>query len=245
MMRRNRPHCMALALALPALLAASAPVAAQQAMKSGDAPPNTLTAEERAAGWRLLFDGETTDGWRGFKLDGMPDGWAVEDGALTRVTGGGDIITIEQFDDFELSLEWKVEAGGNSGIFFHVVEADDVGYTYQSGPEFQVLDNARHADGQSPITSAGSNYALHAPTRDVTRPVGEWNHARLVVRGAHVEHWLNGVKIVEYELWTPEWERRVGESKFAQWPRYGRARRGHIGLQDHGDRVWFRSIKVR
>ncbi|HEX7117426.1 MAG TPA: DUF1080 domain-containing protein [Longimicrobiales bacterium] len=236
------------AAAMAALLAATlaVPASAQQAGKAaGEPAPNTLTAEEHAAGWRLLFDGRSTDGWRGFKRDGVPAGWTVEDGTLTRVAPAGDLVTRETFADFELTLEWKVEPGGNSGIFFRVVEADDLGQTYHSGPEMQVLDNARHPDGRSPLTSAGSNYALHAPVRDVTRPAGEWNRVRLVVDGAHVEHWLNGVKIVEYELWTEDWERRVRESKFAAWPRYGRAREGHIALQDHGDRVWFRNIKVR
>ncbi|HEX6940565.1 MAG TPA: DUF1080 domain-containing protein [Longimicrobiales bacterium] len=234
------------ALLVAALAALATPAHARQAAKSaGEPAPNTLTAEERAAGWRLLFDGRTTAGWRGFKKESAPAGWAVEDGTLTRVAPAGDLITVETFADFELTLEWKVEPGGNSGIFFRVVEADDVAQTYESGPEMQVLDNARHPDGKSPLTSAGANYALHAPIRDVSRPAGEWNQVRLVVDGAHVEHWLNGTKIVEYELWTEDWERRVRESKFAQWPRYGRAREGHIAIQDHGDRVWFRNIKVR
>jgi hypothetical protein len=109
----------------------------------------------------------------------------------------------------------------------------------------QVVDNVRHRDGKNPLTSAGSNYALHAPVRDVTRPVGEWNDVGLVVKSPHVEHWLNGVKIVEYELWSPDWEARVKASKFSTMPGYGRAKRGHIALQDHGDRVWYRHIKIR
>lgn len=234
------------AAALLLAVAAAVPACAQQATKSaGEPPPNTLTAEERAAGWRLLFDGRTTNGWRGFRQDRVPDGWTVEDGTLTRAAAGGDIVTVDEFENFELTLEWKVEPGGNSGIFFRVVEDDDVRQTYHSGPEMQVLDNARHPDGRSPLTSAGANYGLHAPVRDVSRPAGEWNRVRLVVNGAHVEHWLSGVKVVEYELWTEDWERRVRESKFVEWPRYGRARVGRIALQDHGDRVWYRNIKVR
>lgn len=204
---------------------------------------NTLTAEQRAQGWRLLFDGETTDGWRGFRRDSMPSGWQVVDGALTRVAPAGDIVAADQFADFELTLEWQVEPGGNSGIFIRATE--DVEPIYEGAPEMQILDDERHPDGQSPLTSAGANYGLHPAPRGVVRPAGEWNQVRIVARGAHVEHWLNGVKVVEYELWTPDWEQRVKDSKFSAWPQYGRATRGHIGLQDHGDRVAFRNIKIR
>lgn len=204
---------------------------------------NTLTDAERAAGWRLLFDGRTTEAWRGFRRDNMPDGWQVVDGTLARVGSGGDIITVEQFDNFELALDWRVESGGNSGIFFHVSE--DARYVWETGPEMQILDNAGHADGQNPLTSTGSNYALHAPTRDVARPAGQWNSVRLIVRGNHVEHWLNGEQIVVYELGSEEWKALVAASKFRDMPGYGQARRGHIALQDHGDPVQFRNIRIR
>ena len=204
---------------------------------------NTLTSEERAAGWRLLFDGRTTEGWRGFRQDHLPEGWQVVDGTLERVDQGGDIITVDQFDDFELSPEWKVEAAGNSGLFFRATE--EVSTIYLAAPEMQILDDAGHADGLSQMTAAGSNYALHPAPEGVVRPAGEWNHFRLVVQGARVEQWMNGVHVVTYELWSPEWEELVAASKFAAWPEYGRATRGHIGLQDHGDPVWFRNIKVR
>jgi len=204
---------------------------------------NTLTAEERAQGWRLLFDGKSLTGWRGFREEVAPDGWRVVDAAITRVGPGGDLITADQFGDFELALEWKLAPGGNSGIMFRVTE--DQTQTYFSGPEMQVLDDAAHADGASRLTSAGSNYALHPAPEGAVKPAGEWNAVRLVVRGAHVEHWLNGVKVVEYALWTPEWEELVRNSKFVEWPAYGRAKRGHIALQDHGDWVAYRDIKVR
>ena len=182
-------------------------------------------------------------GWRGFRSDSVPGGWAAVDGALTRVGGGGDIITTEQFDNFELALEWLIAPGGNSGVFFRVSE--DAAETYHTGPEMQVLDDVEHPDGRSRLTAAGSNFALDSAPAGVVKPAGEWNAARLVVNGAHVEHWLNGVKVVEYELWTPQWEAKVAASKFAQWPGYGRARRGHIALQDHGDCVAFRNIRIR
>lgn len=206
--------------------------------------PNTLSGEERAGGWRLLFDGLSTDQWRGYRADTFPDGWVIEDDALHRAAPAGDIITVDQFEDFDLRLEWKVDDGpGNSGIFFRVSEDHD--RVWETGPEMQVLNNAVHPDGRSPETAAGSNYALHAPPRDLTRPVGEWNEVRILVLGAHVELWLNGEQAAEYELWSEDWERRVAASKFATMPRYGRNRRGHLALQDHGDPVWYRNIKVR
>ena len=203
---------------------------------------NTLTAAERAEGWQLLFDGETTDGWRGFRRQDMP-GWMVEEGELRRVGGGGDIVTTEQFDDFELKVDWKVQAGGNSGIMFRVSEEWD--RTWKTGPEMQVLDDERHRDGRRPITSAGSNYALHAAAEGAVRPAEAWNEARILVNGGHVEHWLNGVKVVEYELWSDEWDELVAASKWDTLPGYGRQRRGHIALQDHGDWVAYRNIKIR
>lgn len=183
--------------------------------------------------------------WRGFRSETMPAGWEIVDGALTRVGAGGDIITREQYENFELELEWKVAPGGNSGVFFHVVEDSTLRYVWQTGPEMQILDNERHADGKLPQTSAASNFALHAPVRNVARPAGEWNRARLVVKGSHVEHWLNGEKVVEYELWSDDWKKRVQNSKFKDMPRYGLARTGHIALQDHGDWVAFRNIRIR
>lgn len=204
---------------------------------------NTLTSEERAQGWKLLFDGNTTSGWRGFGQKTVPDGWQVVDGALTRVGGGGDLVTVDQFESFELYIEWKVPAGGNSGIMFRVSETEEE--TYYTGPEYQVLDNDRHADGKDPLTSAGSCYGLYAPDRDASRPAGSWNTARLLVNGNRVVHWLNGVRIVQYELLSPDWEKRVLASKFKAWPKYGRIPRGHIALQDHGDRVAYRNVRIR
>ena len=205
---------------------------------------NTLTEQERADGWRLLFDGETLDGWRVFGQEGMSEGWGVQDGSLSRVANGArDIITVDQFTDFELSLAWKVEECGNSGIFIRASE--EVRRIFEGAPEMQVLDDACHVDGQNPLTSAGANYALHPAPRGVVRPAGEWNEARVRVQGNRVTHWLNGQQIVDYELGTDEWKALVAASKFAEWPEYGTFGTGHIGLQDHGDPVWFRDIKVR
>jgi 3-keto-disaccharide hydrolase len=214
---------------------------------AGEPGVNQLTAAEQQEGWRLLFDGMTLDGWRGFGRDDVPAGWQVDDdGTLAfhpEAGDGGDLITDDSFDNFELQAEWKISPGGNSGIFYHVSESVD--YTYESGPEMQVLDNAGHADGKNPLTSAGSNYALNAPSADVTRPVGSWNAVRIVVQDSLVQHWMNGTKVVEYHLWSDEWKRLVAASKFAEMPEYGLSLDGHIALQDHGAPVWFRNIKIR
>ena len=174
----------------------------------------------------------------------MPDGWQVVDGALARVDRGGDIVTVEQFENFELRFEWRVEEGGNSGVFFGVTEEVD-GPVWHSGPEFQILHNAGHSDGQAPITSAGSNYAVHPPAADVTRPVGAWNTSRLIVDRGRVEHWMNGMHLLTYRLGDADWQARMEASKFAPLPRYGRVTRGHIAIQDHGDPVRFRNILIR
>jgi 3-keto-disaccharide hydrolase len=207
--------------------------------------PNTLTEQEQADGWELLFDGQTLDKWRGYKVDDVPAGWVIQDQSVTRIGQDGwiDLVTRETFDDFELSLEWKISEAGNSGIFFNVTE--DHEHPWDSGPEMQILDNTHHGDGADPRTSAGANYALHAPTQDATRPVGEFNHVRIIVRGNHVEHHLNGVKLLEYELGSDQWQKLVADSKFSQMPAYGQSPAGHIALQDHGDPVSFRNIKIR
>jgi hypothetical protein len=206
---------------------------------------NCMQAQQKSSDWISLFDGKNTSAWRGYLKSDLPAGWQVVDGALTRVAEGGDIITKDEFDDFELELDWKIRKGGNSGILFHVREDTAFKYVWLTGPEFQVLDNEAHKDGLDPRTSAGSNYALHAPVRDVTKKPGEWNSARLVVNGSHVEHWLNGVKLLEYELWSDDWNQRVANSKFKDMPAYGKSKTGHIALQDHGDWVAYRNVRVK
>ncbi|HEY7612253.1 MAG TPA: DUF1080 domain-containing protein [Gemmatimonadales bacterium] len=193
--------------------------------------------------WRPLFDGRSLEHWRGFRRDEVPDGWRVVDGALTRVGRAGDLITREVFGDFELSLEWNVAAGGNSGIMYRVTE--DAAETYHTGPEMQVLDDARHPDGRSRLTAAGAVYGLYPAEAGVVKPAGEWNAVRIVARGSRVEHWLNGVQVAAYELGSADWSARVAASKFSKWPGYGRAPAGHIALQDHGDRVAYRDIRIR
>ena len=204
---------------------------------------NVLNSEEIAADWTLLFDGEDLSAWRGYGKRERPDGWQAVNGTLARVGPAGDLVTIETFEDFELQFDWRVEEAGNSGVMFRVVESDAP--PWHTGPEFQILHNAGHRDGRAPITSAGSNYAVHPPARDITRSVGSWNEARLIVTGRDVEHWMNGVKLLSYEIGSPDWNQRVAASKFAELTRYGRETSGHIAIQDHGDPVAFRNIKIR
>lgn len=204
---------------------------------------NELTEREKQDGWKLLFDGESSEHWRGYRSDSFPDGWVIVEGTLHRADSAGDIITKQQFTDFEFSIDWRVEGPGNSGLLFRVSKEEDA--TFMTGPEYQILNNDKHPNGSDPLKQAGANYGLHAPCCDMTRPEGEWNHARIRVINTHVQHWLNGEKIVEYQLFSDDWERRVADSKFAQWPKYGRVPEGHLALQDHNDPVWYRNIKVR
>lgn len=215
------------------------------------AAPNTLTDAEKQSGWKLLFDGKTTTGWRGYKMQTMPPGWTVIDGVLVRLKGGeggrgagggDDIVTTETFESFDLQLEWKIVANGNSGVLYHVSEEPIT--AWHDAPEVQILDNGPHQN-RTKTQHAAALYDLYAPSKDTTKPIGEWNHLRVLVNGAHVEHWLNGEKVVQYELWSEDWKRRVAASKFKDMPKFGTLKSGPIALQDHSDRIEFRNIKIR
>ena len=226
---------------------------------------NELTPAERAAGWRLLFDGKTLQGWRGLGYDSVPTAhWAVVDGAIEKIASGrvpvlpdgqplqgGDLMTVEVFGDFELSWEWKVTPGANSGVKYNVSEAlslREASNHAALGFEYQVLDDDRHPDGKLPTHRAGALYDLLAPSeRKHLRPVGAWNRSTVIFRGNHGEHWLNGARIVAFDLGTPHLDSLLAASKFRTLPWFGERRRGggHIVLQDHGDEVYFRNIKVR
>ena len=205
---------------------------------------NTLTSAERSAGWRLLFDGKTTTGWRGYKMTSMPKDWMAMDGMLMKEKSTEDIVTTDQFGDFELSFEWMLSKGGNAGVFYRATEEYDK--VYWSATEYQLLDDAEHPDGRNPLTSAAANYGLYPPNVKVVKPAGEWNSSRIIAKGTHVEHWLNGQKVVEYTYFSPDWEAKVKASKFIDWPHYGRATRGLIAIQgDHAGVLSLRNIKIR
>ena len=209
---------------------------------------NQLTNTEIEQGWILLFDGKTTKGWRNFKQETVNEGWIVEEGDLFAlgIGGdlGGDIITEDQFEDFELYLEWAISEGGNSGIFFRVLE-ENYSTVYATGPEYQLIDDEGYPDPLEEWQKSGANYAMHNAADKQLKPVGDFNSSRIKVKDGLVEHWLNGVKILEYELWKDDWKERVQNSKWKDHPGYGLARKGHIGLQDHGSVVKFRNIKIR
>ncbi len=217
---------------------------------------NTLSDRERRDGWRLLWDGKTTAGWRGAKLETFPKGgWEIADGVLSvkesggaESADGGDIVTLDQYGDFELSVEFRIAKGANSGIKYFVDTTLNKGAGSAIGCEYQILDDVEHPDAKAGIkgnrTLAGL-YDLIPPVAVRVNGVGEWNRARIVVKGRHVEHWLNGFRTVEYERGTQMWRALVNTSKYVVWPAFGEAPKGHILLQDHGNRVSFRSIKVR
>ena len=219
---------------------------------------NALTEAEQAAGWVLLFDGQSTDQWRGYCKDEFPAGWKVVDGAIQcegsgmgEAGNGGDIITKKQYANFELSLEWKVSEGGNSGIFYLARErwCDEWQDIWKSAPEMQILDNVKHPDarlGKDGNRQAGSLYDLIPAKPQNAKPAGEWNQVNILVYNGTVVHTMNGENVVEYHLWTDDWRGMVAESKFKDYADFiDVAKEGHIGLQDHGDDVWFRNIKIR
>ncbi|MCG9896065.1 MAG: DUF1080 domain-containing protein, partial [Fimbriimonadaceae bacterium] len=219
----------------------------ERVVSSTQAVHNTLTPAEQRDGWKLLFDGKSVEPWMAWGSDRRPGaGWSAENGTLTLTPGigGGDIMTPQDYEDFELVLDWKVGPGGNSGIFWHADSASGRP-AYETGPEMQILDNARHPDGRNPLTAAGSDYALIAGRGDLVREAGRWNSVRIRVKDGLVQYFMNGIKTVEYRLGSPEWEALLRGSKFASWPRFGRAGKGRIVLQDHGDSVSFRNIKIR
>lgn len=218
--------------------------------------PNTLTAQETREGWKLLWDGKTTAGWRGARLDRFPaGGWEIRDGVLSvlesgggEAAAGGDIVTVDRYGSFELTLEYRITKGANSGIKYFVDTGLNKGEGSSIGCEFQILDDDVHPDAKAGVNGNRKNAGLYdlIPPQNVRfRGVGEWNHARVVVRDQHVEHWLNGSQTVVYQRGTQMWRALVDHSKYVVWPRFGEAARGHLLLQDHGNRVSFRSIKIR
>ena len=209
---------------------------------------NTLTEDEMEGGWKLLFDGKTANGWHKFNQDTIDEGWIVENDCFVALGKGGDIggdiVTDQEFVNFELKIEWKISPGGNSGILYHVLEGDYPA-VYATGPEYQLIDDIGFPQKLEEWQTTGANYAMDQPKNAKIKPVGEWNSSRILVNDSHVEHWLNGEKVVEYELWTDEWKEKVKNGKWSEYPKYGLAHTGRISLQDHGSVTWFRDIKIR
>jgi hypothetical protein len=215
--------------------------ASSSSTASGAAP---LTSEQRAAGWRSLFDGTNTTAWRGYKAQSLPAGWQIVDGVLTKKGSVGDIMTKDQFGNFELALDWKLSPGGNAGVFYRGTEEYD--HIYWSAPEYQLLDDAGHPDGQSRLTSAGADYALYPSPAGVVKPADQWNSTLIVVKGHTVQHWLNGQKLLEYELGSADWLAKVKASKFVAYPKYGMATKGYIAIQgDHDGALAIRNVRIR
>ncbi len=208
---------------------------------------NTLSEKEKKEGWRLLFNGKNLDGWRTFQGREIT-GWKVIDGVLNNSgvgsDHGGDIITREKFQNFELELEWKIAPQSNSGIFYHVNEKIGTAI-YESGPEYQLIDDKGWPDKLRDDQYSGANYGMHAPKNAIVKDVNDWNLARIVVNGAHVQHYLNGVKVVDYYLWDDDWKQLKEKGKWKDYPYYGMALKGQIGLQDHGGLAQFRNIKIK
>lgn len=208
---------------------------------------NALSKEEAEAGWTLLFDGQTLDEWRNFRQDTI-SGWVVEDGTLKALGVGSDfagyIVSKKQYGNFDLTLEWKIAPQANSGILYLVLE-DTFKTPYETGPEYQLIDDVNFPQPLEEWQKTGANYAMHVAENKVYKPAGEWNTAMILVDNGHVEHWLNGQKVVEYELWSDDWKALVEAGKWKDFPGYGSAKAGHIALQDHGSIVWFRNIKIR
>ena len=224
--------------------------------------PNLLTPQESQAGWRLLFDGSTFTGWRGLGYDSVPSAhWKIENGAIKKIAkgqvprmadgqpaAGGDLITTDTFRDFELTFDWKISPAGNSGVKYNVSEELSMANAPNHaalGFEYQVLDDSLHEDNKIPSHRAGALYDLIPPNSNKRlRPVGDWNSSRIVFRGNHGEHWLNGAKVVDYDLGTPLMDSLLAASKYHSIPGFAERRAGHIVLQDHGDEVYFRNIKI-
>jgi hypothetical protein len=219
---------------------------------------NKLTIDEKKNGWELLWDGKTSDGWRGAKLDEFPKkGWQLGNDELTvlesdgaEAAAGGDIVTTELYGDFELQVDFKITKGANSGIKYYVDTDLNKGPGSSIGLEFQILDDENHPDAklgnhEGSRTIASLYDLIKADPNKLVNPIGEWNSAYIISKNNHVEHWLNGVKVLDYERKSPEYRKLVSESKYTDWPNFGEAEKGHILLQDHGNRVSFRNIKIK
>jgi hypothetical protein len=229
---------------------------AQEDSAATEVAANTLTEAENADGWELLFNGTSLDGWKRYNHDTIGPLWSVKDGmiicdgsGLGEGSGamGGSLTTTRSFGNFELSVDWKISPGGNSGILYHVVESPEYGHDYETGPEYQVMDDGGWTgDKLRPAQLAGSNYDMfEAPATKKVMPVGEWNNSKIIYNNGHVEHWLNGEKVVEFEEGSEEYNNRYQSSKWVEYPGWNKFKEGAISLQDHGAPVYYRTIKIK
>ena len=201
--------------------------------------------------WVILFDGKTLNGWHGFNKTGAIPNWAIEDGAMVCLGAaadahGGDIVTDAEYENFELKWDWKITKGGNSGVMYHVIESKKYTAPYETGPEYQMIDDIGFPEKLEDWQKTGADYAMTIPNeKKKLKPVGEWNNSRIVFNKGHVEHWLNGEKIVSFNAWDDTWKNKKETGKWKEYPDYGAAKKGHIALQDHGNKVYFKNIMIR
>jgi hypothetical protein len=211
--------------------------------------PNSLTNNEKDKGWLLLFNGTSTEGWHGYNLSGFPDSWTLEEGTLTMNSKGGqedqDIITNKKYKSFAFSFDFKLTKGANSGIIFQIEENPKYEFPYETGPEFQIIDQDNWPDKLEDWQILGANYAMYPPLAKPYKPVGEWNSALLVVDGNHVTQILNGVVVVTYDKYSEDWKKKRDSGKWSDFPDYGKFDEGHISLQNHGTKVWYRNLKIK
>jgi len=223
-------------------------------MKADCNKDNNLSLQEKAAGWTLLFDGKTFNGWHGYNGQSTKS-WSIEKDCTLKSVGTegnygsdlrADLVTDQQYENFELNIDWKTSKGGNSGVMYGVVEDPKYKAAWMTGPEYQFIDDVGFPQKLEEWQKAGANYAMHLPNNQKQlKPVGEWNNTRIVVNGPHVEHWLNGKKILEFERWANDWNKLRNSGKWKEAPDYGLAKKGRIALQDHGSVFWFRNVKIR
>lgn len=210
---------------------------------------NTLTSREKKEGWQLLFNGKNLDGWTTYNKKTVDPCWSADDGTIeldhSKGSGGGDLVTTGEYQNFELELDWKISKGGNSGVIFLVNESPKYNATYITGPEMQVLDNANAEDNKKADHLAGSLYDLLPCNPSTVHPYGEWNHIKMRLDDGHLTFWMNGKKVVETRMWDAKWNEMVAHSKFKQWPEFATFHKGHLALQDHGYTVWYRNIRIR
>jgi hypothetical protein len=206
--------------------------------------PALTPAAQKAGPWKSLFDGKSLDAWRTYKSEAPPEKWQIKDGVLTKDGNASDLVSKEEFGDFEFELEWRIGEAGNSGLFYRGTE--EYNAIYWSAPEYQLLDNLKAADNKRPDHLAGAMYEFSSPPTDAVKPVGQWNLTRIVAKGNHIEHWLNGVKTAEFEIGSPEWEAKLAASKFKAYPNFAKAKKGHFGIQgNHPGELSLRNIRVR